>query len=100
MNIGTYVQPTDRGQIVIPADFREELGITKNTLLFIQLYGGSINIQPVIPIVAAPGSNEIYLDFLAKNRGAWGSETPEEKRLAKKWKVMEFARSEKLKNAW
>lgn len=100
MNVGTYVQPTDRGQIVIPADYREKLGITKNTLLFIQLYSESINIQPVIPIVAAPGSNEIYLDFLAKNRGAWGPETSEEKRLAKKRRAMELERSGKLKNAW
>jgi AbrB family looped-hinge helix DNA binding protein len=100
MNVGTYVQPTDKGQIVIPADYREELGITKNTLLFIQLYGGSINIQPVTPIMLAPGSNEIYLEFLAKNRGAWGPETPGQKKLTKKMKAMELARSEKLKNAW
>jgi AbrB family looped-hinge helix DNA binding protein len=100
MNVGTYVQPTARGQVVIPVDYREKLGINENTLLLVKIYAGALYLQPVTPVAKIPSSKELFLEFLAKNRGAWGPETPAEKKLAKKRRAKELARAEMLRNAW
>jgi AbrB family looped-hinge helix DNA binding protein len=36
-----------RGQITIPADFREQLGIDENTILRMRLRGSSLDITPL-----------------------------------------------------
>ena len=41
------VKPRARGQITIPADFREELGIDENTVLQMRLRGTRIEITPL-----------------------------------------------------
>jgi len=41
------VKPRARGQITIPADFREVLGIDENTVLQMRLRGTKIEITPL-----------------------------------------------------
>jgi AbrB family looped-hinge helix DNA binding protein len=41
------VRPLAKGQITIPAEFRERLGIEADTLLSISLVGGKLEIVPV-----------------------------------------------------
>jgi len=41
-----FVRPYSRGQITIPSEFRERLGIDENTLLQISLRGSKIEITP------------------------------------------------------
>ena len=41
------VKPRTRGQITIPAEFREQLGIDENTVLQMRLQGGKIEITPL-----------------------------------------------------
>lgn len=41
------VKPYAKGQVTIPADFREKLGIDENTILQIELKGSHIEITPV-----------------------------------------------------
>lgn len=41
------VKPYAKGQITIPADFRERLGIDENTILQIELKGSHIEISPL-----------------------------------------------------
>jgi len=45
------VKPLAKGQITIPAEFRERLNIDSETLLYLRLKGGKIEITPlrVIP---------------------------------------------------
>ncbi len=44
------------GQLTIPADFREKLGIDTDTLLQISLMHGELRIKPVKAIAATGGS--------------------------------------------
>ena len=51
-----------RGQITIPAEFREKLGLSEDSLLAITLRGNSLEITPV-RVAAGPGSpwlKELY----------------------------------------
>ena len=41
------VKPRSRGQITIPAEFREQLGIDENTVLQMRLLGSKIEITPL-----------------------------------------------------
>ena len=41
------VKPRARGQITIPADFRDQLGIDENTVLQMRLRGTKIEITPL-----------------------------------------------------
>ena len=41
------VRPRARGQITIPAEFRDQLGIDENTVLQMRLQGGKIEITPL-----------------------------------------------------
>lgn len=41
------VKPYAKGQITIPADFREKLGIDENTILQLQIKGSKIEITPL-----------------------------------------------------
>jgi len=41
------VKPLAKGQITIPAEFRERLNIGSETLLYLQLKGGKIEITPL-----------------------------------------------------
>ncbi|MBI4759005.1 MAG: AbrB/MazE/SpoVT family DNA-binding domain-containing protein [Chloroflexi bacterium] len=41
------VKPLAKGQITIPAEFRERLNIDSDTLLYLQLKGGKIEITPL-----------------------------------------------------
>jgi len=100
MNVGTYVQLTARGQVVIPVDYREMYGIDENTLLNIFPYGDGIYIRPVTVLPARANDDAAFIAFLKENRGSWGPETPEEKKRAKTQRKLELAESEKNRNAW
>ncbi len=57
------VRPLRGGQITIPADFREELGIDGSTLLQVTLEEGELRIKPVRVTEAKKGSpwlKELY----------------------------------------
>jgi AbrB family looped-hinge helix DNA binding protein len=41
------VKPRARGQITIPAEFRDQLGIDENTVLQMRMRGGKIEITPL-----------------------------------------------------
>ncbi len=42
-----HVKPTERGQITIPKDVRNELGITSNTKLKIYVENNKVVVEPV-----------------------------------------------------
>lgn len=60
------VKPLRSGQITIPADFREELGIKPDTLLQMSLLNGELRIKPVQISKGSQGSpwlKEAYVAF-------------------------------------
>lgn len=57
------VRPLRSGQITIPSDFREKLGINTDTLLQISLMHGELRIKPVKTVDTVGGSpwvKELY----------------------------------------
>lgn len=57
------VRPLRSGQITIPSDFREKLGIDADTLLQISLMHGELRIKPVKAVDTVGGSSwakELY----------------------------------------
>lgn len=58
-----FVRPLRSGQITIPAEFRQKLGITPDKLLQLTLDNGELRIKPVQVTVAQDGTpwlKELY----------------------------------------
>lgn len=100
MNVGTNVTPSPRGQIVIPANLRNTLGIDHNTILNLKVVGDGIYMQPMKIVPVIRGDNGAFLALLKRIQGSWGPETPEEKKLAKAQRKLELAASRISRNAW
>jgi len=94
-----FIQPFSRGQVTIPKDYREYLGINEESWLKISLLDDQILIQPVKDtkesrVVKPKISREAYLKKLLKIKGAWFNKkgidevrTEIEERLAKNEKA-------------
>jgi bifunctional DNA-binding transcriptional regulator/antitoxin component of YhaV-PrlF toxin-antitoxin module len=60
------IRPVRSGQITIPAEFRQQLGITADTVLQISLLPGELRIRPLSVTPRAAGSpwlKELYDTF-------------------------------------
>lgn len=69
-DMNKIIKPLRGGQITIPADFRERLGIDANTLLEITLMGRELVIKPVKTVKTVGGSSwtkELY-DIFTQTR--------------------------------
>lgn len=101
MNIGNITTAGNKGQIVIPSEYRKSLGITPDTLLSLSLIGGGVYVQPVTVMPSKVVYDDgAFLQFLAKHRGFWGKETKEEKRIRLASKKMEIRRAQELRKIW
>jgi AbrB family looped-hinge helix DNA binding protein len=64
--VSKIVRPVRSGQITIPAEFRQQLGIGADTLLQITLVAGELHIRPLTVARRAAGSpwlKELYDTF-------------------------------------
>ena len=62
------IRPVRSGQITIPADFRQKLGIEADTLLQISLLPGELRIRPVSVtqrVAGSPWLKDLYDHFAA-----------------------------------
>lgn len=76
------VKPLRSGQITIPADFRERLGINSDTLLQVSLMQGELRIKPVTAVNTVSGSSwvkELYGVFAPVRKEAEKKGYSEEK---------------------
>src|SRR3954462_2281889 len=78
-SVTRIVRPLRGGQITIPAAFREELGITGDSLLQVTLAGGELRIKPVQATETAAGSpwlKKLYRRFapVREEAGRYGEE--------------------------
>lgn len=79
-----FIKPFSRGQITIPKDYREYLGIDEDSWLKVSLWKNQILLQPVgefqeTRVVKARVSGKIYLNGLLKVKGDWFKEREFEK---------------------
>lgn len=98
MKIRNLVKTGPKGQIIIPKEMREALGLRENSHLSITIRNKGIYIEPVEEFIY-PGTKDLsYTAVLEKTKGAfatedWGS-------LRKKRKDTEIKASKKRRQAW
>ncbi len=96
MKIGTLTQPNKKGQVVIPKEYRDKLGISDKTPLNIVLKGNAIYLYPVEEILMASESEGSYLKVLEKTQGKWADAEDH----TKKKRALELKASKRRKRAW
>lgn len=72
MNVLQITKPNLKGQIVIPKDIREALGIDENVPLNISVRDGGIFIYPIEEVLTKAEREVSYLKVLQMTKGAWG----------------------------
>ena len=64
MKVGTLTQANQKGQIVIPKEMRENLGIERDSLLQLILRGKGIDVYPVEEIITRTKKEPSYVKVL------------------------------------
>ena len=99
MKIGIVTKPNEKGQIVIPKEMRDALGVGPETQLHITARGRGIYIYPIQDIIPfTEDAHSSYVNILKKTRGKWASEKWGETREARKKTELKASRSRK--KAW
>lgn len=101
MNVGNIAIPNKKGQVVIPSQIRKDLGITWGVPLKFSVLGPGVY---VLPMEMTPKNlaydNGAVLEILKRTKGAWGPETPSERKLEAQRRKREWLASERARNAW
>lgn len=98
MKVGILTNINQKGQLVIPKDIRDDLGIDPSVPLNVILRGNIINIYPVESVIARGEGESTYLSLLYKTRGSWSLDKwPASSSIRAK---IELAASKKRKNPW
>lgn len=98
MKIGSFTTPNNKGQIVIPKDIRDALGIDTHVMLNITLVGKGIYIYPVEEFLTYAEGENSYVQLLEKTKGAWREE--DWKKIRAKKSKIELEASKSRKNVW
>lgn len=98
MKIGSFTTPNDKGQIVIPKEIRDALGIDNNVTLNVILAGKGIYIYPVEEFLTKVEGESSYIKLLEKTKGTWKNEDWDTTRSRKS--KIELTASKKRKNIW
>lgn len=96
MKVGKLVNTNSKGQIVIPQEYRNLLGITPDVLLNITPKLDGIFIQLVEKVLPKTDSDDLYLEVLRSTRGAWGAVSANSVKKRKK----ELGASSSRKKKW
>jgi len=97
MKIGTFTTPNEKGQIVIPKEIRDALGIDTNVTLNIMQAGKGIYIYPVEEFVTKADEESSYIQLLEKTKGSWGREYKDD---SSKRSQLELDASKRRKKTW
>lgn len=99
MKVGILATPNEKGQIVIPQEYRKALGINSAVSLNIVLRGGGIYIYPIEGVITKTGQEDSYSKILERTRGAWRDDNTWDD-TEKRRKKIEIAAAKKNKKAW
>ncbi len=100
MKIGTFTTTNDKGQLVIPKEIRDALGIDSSVTLNIVLAGNGIYVYPVEEFITKSETENSYLHLLEKTKGAWAEDNGDLDKLQQKRSSVELKASESRKNQW
>lgn len=98
MKVGSIVVTNKKGQVVIPKEVREALGISPNRPLNLILQGRGIFLYPVTEVLTKGEEESSYVEILKRTQGTWASEDLESLRATRK--KLELTASRKRKEQW
>lgn len=98
MKVGTFATTNDKGQLVLPKEMRNALGIDSSVTLNIVLAGKGIYVYPVEEFITKSETESSYLQLLQKTKGTWSDENWDE--LQQKRSEVELRASEDRKKRW
>lgn len=97
MKIGIITKANEKGQVVIPKEYREALGISNNIALNMVLRGSGIYIYPVTEVSGLAETEDSYMHILKRTKGSWKDDWDKTRKRRKK---IELAASKKRKQLW
>lgn len=99
MKVGIITQTNKKGQIVIPKEIRDALGIAANIPLNVVLRGEGIYIYPIREVITdLDTNNNAYLKILEKTLGSWKQDSW--KKTEQTRRKIEIRATTKNKKAW
>lgn len=98
MKVGTVTTTNDKGQLVIPKEMRDALGIDSGATLNLVLAGRGIYVYPVEEFLTKSEAESSYLQLLQKTKGTWADE--DWGGLRQQRSEVELKASENRKNRW
>lgn len=100
MKIGIIARPNEKGQIVIPKEIRDKLGIDSTSILNISIAGAGIYVHPVDAVYTKTETKSAFLAILEKTKGALAHENWIEWEEREKNQRKVEAAAVKNKKAW
>lgn len=94
MKVGYITKSNKKGQIVIPKEVRNALGIIGDVSLNMVLRDRGVYLYPIEEVTTAAEQEDSYLRLLEQTKGKWGNDLPN---IAKKKRDIELAASKKRK---
>ncbi len=98
MKIGLFATANDKGQIVIPKEIRDILGIDINVTFSLTIAGNGIYLYPVEEFVTKAERESSYVNLLEKTKGSWKGEEWDE--INKNRSLIELEASKLRKKPW
>lgn len=98
MKIGSFTNTNDKGQLVIPKDMRDALGIDSSVTLNLVLAGNGIYVYPVEEFITKSETESSYIQLLGKTKGSWASDDFND--TEKNRSRIELEASKSRKNQW
>jgi AbrB family looped-hinge helix DNA binding protein len=99
MKVVSITSTNQKGQLVIPKEMRNELGINSSVSLSLVLRDNGIYIAPIEEVITKLEKEDSYFDLLAKTKGGWGKGHSWQK-ARKKRKEVEIEASKKRRKKW
>jgi len=99
MKVVNVTTTNQKGQLVIPKEMRDKLGIDSSVPLNLVLRDNGIYIAPIEAVITKAEKEETYLDLLAKTKGGW-SKSGDWEETREKRKKIELKASEERKKKW
>lgn len=96
MKLVNIVETNQKGQVVIPKNFRDQLGIDPGDSLEITLFDNHLCLAPVTEVITKHSQESSLADLLTKTQGTWGTAHQQ----ADQKRKLELKASDKRKKAW
>lgn len=97
MKIGIITKANPKGQVVIPKEYREALGMKTDTPLHLTVRGKGLYVQPIREVIIGEESESTYPAVLERTKGKWGKEAEGKGR---RQRALELKASHRRKHEW